>query len=382
MLDILAEKLGTPIDMEFAHDGERFYLLQCRPQSHVAEDGPAPIPRELPEDDRIFSARRYVSNGWMPDLTHIVYVDPAAYAELPDRESMLAVGRAVGRLNKVLPKRQFVLMGPGRWGSRGDIKLGVPVTYADICNCAMLVEIARRQGEYLPDLSFGTHFFQDLVESRIRYLPLYPDEASVHFNEAFLLGAPNLLAALAPEQARLAGVLHVIDVAAATGGRVLRVHLNADIDEALGFLCEPGCGPKPVPELETPILPHAEDHWQWRRRMAERLALSLDAERFGVKGLYLYGSVKNGVARADSDIDLLVHVDARRPERNELDFWLAAWNQALTEMNALRTGVEKEGLLDTRFVTDADIEAKRGYAGKIGAPTDAALVLPLRRPSP
>jgi len=381
MLDILAEKLGTPIDMEFAHDGERFYLLQCRPQSHVAEDGPAPIPRELPEGDRIFSARRYVSNGWMPDLTHIVYVDPTTYSELPDRESMLAVGRAVGRLNKVLPKRQFVLMGPGRWGSRGDIKLGVPVTYADICNCAMLVEIARRQGEYLPDLSFGTHFFQDLVESRIRYLPLYPDEAGVHFNETFLLGAPNLLEALAPEQARLAGVLRVIDVAAATGGRVLRVHLNADIDEALGFLCAPGCGPKPEPELETPVLPHAEDHWQWRRRMAERLALSLDAERFGVKGLYLYGSVKNGVARADSDIDLLVHVDARRPERNELDFWLAAWDQALTEMNALRTGIQKERLLDARFVTDADIEAKRGYAGKIGAPTDAALVLPLRKPA-
>jgi hypothetical protein len=38
----------------------------------------------------------------------------------------------------------------------------------------MLIEIARRTGSYVPDLSFGTHFFQDLVEAQIRYLPLYP----------------------------------------------------------------------------------------------------------------------------------------------------------------------------------------------------------------
>ena len=72
----------------------------------------------------------------------------------------------MGALNKLLPKRQFILMGPGRWGSRGDVRLGVSVTYADINNTAVLVEMARQRGNYLPDLSFGTHFFQDLVESR------------------------------------------------------------------------------------------------------------------------------------------------------------------------------------------------------------------------
>ena len=90
-------------------------------------------------------------------------------------------------------------MGPGRWGSRGDIRLGVPVTYADINNAAVLIEIARQKGDYVPDLSFGTHFFQDLVESHIRYLPLYPDDPEVVFNEAFFRNAPNVLASLAPE---------------------------------------------------------------------------------------------------------------------------------------------------------------------------------------
>ena len=96
---------------------------------------------------------------------------------------MRDVGRAVGRLNKLLPKRQFILIGPGRWGSRGDIKLGVPVTYSDINNSAMLIEVARQKGNYLPDLSFGTHFFQDLVEASIRYLPLYPDDPEIAFQE-------------------------------------------------------------------------------------------------------------------------------------------------------------------------------------------------------
>ena len=168
------ETLKSPVDIEFAHDGEDFYILQCRPQSFIMDSVAMPIPQDIPEKDIIFSADKYISNGVVPDITHIVYVDPEKYVELKDLNQMKEVGRAIGRLNKVLPKRCFILMGPGRWGSRGDIKLGVPVSYSDINNTAVLIEIARKKGNYLPDLSFGTHFFQDLVESAIRYLPLYP----------------------------------------------------------------------------------------------------------------------------------------------------------------------------------------------------------------
>ncbi len=82
----------------------------------------------MPEEDTLFAAHRYVSNGHVPDITHVVYVDPEKYAGLRERSDLVAVGEAVGKLNKLLPKRQFILMGPGRWGSRGDIKLGVNVT--------------------------------------------------------------------------------------------------------------------------------------------------------------------------------------------------------------------------------------------------------------
>ena len=131
---------------------------------------------------------------------------PDKYSLLEKSEDMLEVGRVVGKLNSLLPKRQFVLMGPGRWGSRGDIKLGVPVTYSDFNNTAALIEIARKKGNYVPELSFGTHFFQDLVESSIRYLPLYPDDPGIEFNEKFLLTSQNYLPDILPESAALADV--------------------------------------------------------------------------------------------------------------------------------------------------------------------------------
>ena len=123
---MLQAKLGEPVDIEFAYDGKDFYLLQCRPQSYSGDAVPVAIPQDMPPDRVIFSANRFVSNGKVPEITHIVYVDLEGYSQLPDENAMRDVGRAVGRLNKLLPKRQFILIGPGRWGSRGDIKLGVP----------------------------------------------------------------------------------------------------------------------------------------------------------------------------------------------------------------------------------------------------------------
>ncbi len=240
ILKTLEAALGVPVDIEFASDGKDFYLLQCRPQSHAADDVPAEIPAGIGPKDMVFSADRFVSNGRVPDITHIVYVDPEKYGLIPEPNAMAAVGEAVGKLNKILPRRRFILMGPGRWGSRGDIRLGVRVTYSEINNSAMLIEIARKKGNYVPDVSFGTHFFQDLVESGIRYLPLYPDDPGVVFSERFFLGSPNSLADILPECASLAGTLRLIDVPAVTGGKVLRVLMNADQEKAVAFLVEPG----------------------------------------------------------------------------------------------------------------------------------------------
>ena len=179
----------------------------------------------------------------MRGIRTVVYVDPQGYSEMPALGDMIAVGDAVSRLNAMLPRRSFILMGPGRWGSRGDVRLGVRVTYSDINNSAMLVEIARKVGNYVPDLSFGTHFFQDLVEADIRYLALYPDEEGVIFAEDFFKNSPNALSRLLPEYEHLSNVVRVIDVPEVSGGRELCVIMDAENERGLGFLADPKtCG--------------------------------------------------------------------------------------------------------------------------------------------
>jgi len=377
LLALLQARLGCPVDIEFAYDGSDFYLLQCRPQSYSGDAVPVAIPQDIPADRLIFSANRYVSNGRVPEITHIVYVDPEGYGSLADENAMRDVGRAVGRLNKLLPKRQFILIGPGRWGSRGDIRLGVPVTYSDINNSAMLIEVARQKGNYLPDLSFGTHFFQDLVEASIRYLPLYPDDPGIAFKAAFFRSSPSVLDELLPEFSRLSDTLRVIDVAKDAKGHILRVLMNADLDQAVAFLAPPQEELELVQSDVSTGGRAGEEHWRWRYRMAQRIAEQLDPAKFGVKAFYLIGSTKNAAAGPQSDIDLLIHFEGTEEQQKELTFWLEGWSRCLAEVNFLRTGYRCDTLLDVHIITDIDIAERSPYAVKIGAITDAARELPM-----
>ena len=138
----------------------------------------------------------------------------------------------------------------------------------------------------------------------------------------------------------------MIDVPAATGGLVLRILMNAELDKALGMLAPPqtdaeraatkrrGAGDGAAPP---------EGHWRWRLQMAERIAAEIDPEAFGVRGMWLFGSTKNGTAGPASDIDLLVHVDDDPRKRAALVTWLDGWSLCLSEMNFLRTGLQDVG---------------------------------------
>jgi predicted nucleotidyltransferase len=379
LLELLQDKIGKPVDIEFAVDDKTIYLLQCRAQSGSAEIRPGVIPKDQSKDKILFTARRYVSNGLVPDITHVVYVNPEGYSELQTLEQLKNVGRAIGRLNALLPKRQFILMGPGRWGSRGDVKLGVPVTYSEINNTAVLIEIARQKGNYVPDLSFGTHFFQDLLESSIRYLPLYPDEPSVLFNESFLTESRNILAELVPEFASLQDVIRVIDVPRVTDGQVLCIAMNGEVDQAMAYFCSDRGQFVPEEASRERPAPQSGEQWRWRMRVAEQIAGELDPRRFGVEAMYVIGSTKNATATAASDIDLLVHFRGTPEQKRELLAWFDGWSLSLTETNYMRTGIRSDRLLDIHIVTDDDIERKSSYAVKIGAVTDAARMLNLRR---
>lgn len=370
----LRDNFEHPIDIEFAHDGKDFYLLQCRTQSMGLASKPAVIPDDIPIEKIIFSADKYISNGIVSNISHIVYVSPEGYSEIADYEHLVSVGRAIGKLNKILPKRQFILMGPGRWGSRGDIKLGVSVTYSDINNTSVLIEIARKQKDYVPDLSFGTHFFQDLVEANIRYLPLYPDDRGIVFNEDFLENSKNVFLDMLPNFEHIGDVVKVIDIPATTNGQIMQILMNAEKNKAVGILTQDSQELELETEERDTIISYekSEVHWRWRQRNIEGLARQIDTERFGVKGFYLFGSTKNATAGPASDIDILIHFVGKKEQRKDLEIWLDGWSQSLSQMNFLRTGRETDGLLDVHIITDEDIKNKTSYAVKIGAVTDAA----------
>jgi hypothetical protein len=154
--------------------------------------------------------------------------------------------------------------------------------------------------------------------------------------------------------------------------------MNGDLDEAVGLLAAPTPAGEAHVEPEAAADARPEDHWRWRLRMAQRIAALLDAERYGVKAAYVFGSTKNGTAGPASDIDLLLHVGGDDDRRRELALWLDGWSRSLAEANYLRTGYQSEGLLDVHYVTDADIASGTNpFAAKIGAVTDAARALPL-----
>ena len=210
-------------------------MLQCRPQSRLDSIQAVEVPAAVTATDTLFTADRLVPHGTVQRVRYIVFIDPEAYGLLPDETTRLQIARVVGRVNQALKKKSFILMGPGRWGSN-NIDLGVKVTYADIYNTAMLVEIGMSDGGSAPEVSYGTHFFQDLVETEIYPLALYPDQGETIFNWQFFRESANELAVLLPDCAPYTEFVRVIDVPAEAQGRMLEVIMDGESSQALGYL--------------------------------------------------------------------------------------------------------------------------------------------------
>lgn len=241
----LEEAYETPVDIEFTLEIESNYpevdyslhLLQCRPLSEHTVGEDVKIPRDLPQEDVLFTSYDLIPDGSVRDIRYIIYVDPEGYRHIADPTARLELGRAIGRLNKRLEEERFILMGPGRWGS-ANLELGVRVTYADIFNTLALIEMSVAGGDGVPELSYGTHFFQDLIEGSIYPLPLHLNNPNSDFNWAFFHEAPNALPKLSPVDANLQEYLKVIDVEEVSPGRRLTILMDGSRDEAVGFLAK------------------------------------------------------------------------------------------------------------------------------------------------
>jgi hypothetical protein len=244
VLQSLAREYGVPVDVEFAvtlapeaaKPEMRFHLLQCRAQTGVSGGAAGKIPKGIAVEDKFFVATRVVPQGAVRKVEAVCFVDPEAYEGLADAGERKKVAEIVGHVNRLLEGRNFILIGPGRWGSVNPL-LGVPVTYADIYHTRALVELAVPQQGAVPEPSYGTHFFQDLVEAQIYPIALYPDHPGDLFRRDWMAGAKNSLSEILPDVSNPGECVKLVDIPREFDGR--KMDLLMDGETAVAFLTEP-----------------------------------------------------------------------------------------------------------------------------------------------
>jgi len=221
ILKSLENSYNYPVEIEFTvnftENGVfKINLLQCRPLQIAGSGLKVEIPEKINKEDIFFKSSGYFLGGNISQqIKWIITVDPQKYSNLV-LSSKYEVARIIGKLNRNIKSRKEIptlLMGPGRWGTTTP-SLGVPVKFAEINNVAALSEIAFSTGNLMPELSYGTHFFQDLVETNIFYVALFPDKEGVVFNEIWLSELKNLFTELIPESPRFGELIGVYDVGA------------------------------------------------------------------------------------------------------------------------------------------------------------------------
>jgi hypothetical protein len=247
VLTRLAGQYEQPVDIEFAvsltpsakddKPALAFHLLQCRPQNQWSAESREiqSLPTELAAQDKILLCTRMVPQGRVSQIEYILYVDPQAYYQLDKSDDYSDVARCIGQLNSALEGRTFILVGPGRWGS-SDPMQGVPVTYADIFNTRALIEVASNKSGFSSEPSYGTHFFQDLVESQIYPLAIQPDEPGDHLNLDFIKKSENQLSKFFPAQSQASQCIKAIHIPSERPG--YHLELVMDGQKGLGYLTQ------------------------------------------------------------------------------------------------------------------------------------------------
>lgn len=167
----LEKELGLPVDIEFTYEPEEkvFTLVQMRPLVSYEEYHAVQIPESLPPENILLKGSRMLATGILIGVNRLVYVDPYLYQQATDKYS---VAREVERLNRLLEGERYILVGPGRWGSTKP-ELGVPVSYSQISNAGLIVELGIDEANFVPELPYGTRFFHDLEVDGILYLSVF-----------------------------------------------------------------------------------------------------------------------------------------------------------------------------------------------------------------
>jgi hypothetical protein len=170
VLDVVTEACGTPVEIEFAVDltmdevgNASFYLLQIKPLLGTGA-GYNVDPDTINEDDLVLLSRKSMGNGIIDYIVDIVYIEPEKF----ENTMTVEMAEEIAAMNEIMVKenRKYVLIGPGRWGTR-DRFLGIPVVWPQISGAKVIVEVSLP--DFNSDASLGSHFFHNVTSMNVGY---------------------------------------------------------------------------------------------------------------------------------------------------------------------------------------------------------------------
>lgn len=215
LMKAIESEYDQAVDIEFTINPDAdgtclINLLQCRPLQAFRDTGNQSIPSDLADDDLLLDcSHSSMGLSQAADIDWIVTVDPIAYYNMPYKEKQ-NVALSIGRFNWKMRglDQKLLLFTPGRLGTSSP-ELGVPVTFADISEFRAVFEISESRAGYNPELSYGSHMFQDLVENEILYGAVFENEKRRIFTPGKFEALPNLLAEEDPQGAYLSDVIRI-----------------------------------------------------------------------------------------------------------------------------------------------------------------------------
>ena len=237
MLRCIQDEYDYPVDTEFtiniSDNGDySIDLLQCRPLQIQKTSSGTVIPEDLPEEKILLESKgSSMGMSKAAGLDVIVYVDSVKYYNMPYKDKP-AVARLIGKLNwhfRDLGKHMMLIV-PGRVGTTSP-ELGVPTSFADISAFEIICETEETRAGYNPELSYGSHIFQDLVEAEILYTAVFNNAKTIHFHPGKLEDSPDLIGEFSDDE-ELSDIVHVFDVS----GRECKVY-NDIANEHLVITC-------------------------------------------------------------------------------------------------------------------------------------------------
>ncbi|MBN2029578.1 PEP/pyruvate-binding domain-containing protein [bacterium] len=243
---ILEEAYQYPVDIEFTlnimdDDGTqyRINLVQCRPFQVKRDIGMIVSLDHLNQENMIFqTGGPIIGNSRITSIDRLIFVVPSAYSQLNpgDRYS---IARLIGRLTHIQThgEGKILLLGPGRWGTEMP-SLGVPVAFSDINTVSILCEIAVMHEGLVPDVSLGTHFFNDLVEMDIQYCAVYPGQKGHDMNLRLLMQLPNSLLDLLPDAIPWKETVKVVEPDG--NDDMIYIHIDSMSQQAICYLKKVG----------------------------------------------------------------------------------------------------------------------------------------------